>query len=153
MDDLKPCPFCGGRAVLYTSQVAEDAVVAFIVCESCGTETEKFEDTYAPKDDAVAAWNLRHNTAAEKEKEIERMRARMAGKSIPEILAAYAAHMGAEIRDKIEAVASKAIAQAVKDATAGTRGLSDYEEKEIVEEAIAEAAQRSTGKRNSGHLL
>lgn len=37
MNELKPCPFCGGEAELKRKQFAEDASeAAWIECKSCG---------------------------------------------------------------------------------------------------------------------
>ena len=34
-------------------------MVAFVHCLKCGTQTEQFEDAYAPTGQAIAAWNTR----------------------------------------------------------------------------------------------
>lgn len=47
--ELKPCPFCGGNAVLY---VGEDS---FVKCHSCDAESFHGESS----DEVVAAWNRR----------------------------------------------------------------------------------------------
>ena len=52
MDDLKPCPFCGGIAELIEN-VDEDYF--FVWCQTCEAETLGCEK----KDDAVRAWNRR----------------------------------------------------------------------------------------------
>lgn len=62
--ELKPCPFCGGRARLVTAQVAEDSMCAYASCTKCGVQSEVFEDAYAPIYDAVAAWNHRADLPA-----------------------------------------------------------------------------------------
>lgn len=56
---LKPCPFCGGKPLCQAHRIAEDAEVAFVSCQQCGTQTEHYEDAYAPRDEAIAAWNKR----------------------------------------------------------------------------------------------
>jgi Lar family restriction alleviation protein len=45
--ELKPCPFCGGKAVMYGQ------VFYYIVCKSCGVETQ---GTYSEQS-AAEAWN------------------------------------------------------------------------------------------------
>ena len=47
MAELKPCPFCGGDATLYTR--------FWIVCMTCGAQTTIFDSAQA----AVEAWNRR----------------------------------------------------------------------------------------------
>lgn len=62
---LKPCPFCGEKANYQAHQIAEDAVVAFVHCVGCGVQTEHFEDAYAPRAQAIAAWNQRADAQVE----------------------------------------------------------------------------------------
>jgi Lar family restriction alleviation protein len=57
--DLKPCPFCGGKAKIQSYRVAEDAEAVRVKCTQCFAETDEFEDAYAPINDAVEAWNRR----------------------------------------------------------------------------------------------
>ena len=45
---LKPCPFCGGRAVLGMFSVW---------CDDCGVETQV--DTDLTEKEVIAVWNLR----------------------------------------------------------------------------------------------
>lgn len=68
MPDLKPCPFCGGEALL----MLKDNFCWHVTCNSCSASTEK----YIPRDvfpweaynaiqdtvnKAVEAWNRRAN--------------------------------------------------------------------------------------------
>ena len=48
-EELKPCPFCGGTAILY------DAGIPYVRCDTCGTQTT----AYQTPDEAIAAWNRR----------------------------------------------------------------------------------------------
>lgn len=57
--ELKPCPFCGGSPQLRSQRCAEDAMEAWVTCLSCFAETERFEDAYTPREQAIAAWNTR----------------------------------------------------------------------------------------------
>ena len=49
MDELKPCPFCGGEAVL-----GMDFDWFYVYCINCQAQIEK---TY--KEEAIEAWNRR----------------------------------------------------------------------------------------------
>lgn len=48
-DELKPCPFCGGKAIMGMFNVW---------CDNCRAETNG-DDTYATDDEIIAAWNRR----------------------------------------------------------------------------------------------
>ena len=60
--ELKPCPFCGGKAKLCSRevkqmQILEDTIKFHnVICERCGAMAGVF---YATEDEAVAAWNHR----------------------------------------------------------------------------------------------
>ena len=57
MPELKPCPFCGGKAVLYG-----DVHSAFIECDYCGVFNGKHISAIGEAEtDAIKAWNQRHN--------------------------------------------------------------------------------------------
>lgn len=51
MTELKPCPFCGGKAVL-----CENTDYAYVYCKECGSQTDESHGTAGA---AVAAWNTR----------------------------------------------------------------------------------------------
>ena len=51
--ELKPCPFCGGAAELYSAWYFRD-----VYCTVCGARTHLVHKT---DDDAIAAWNRRVN--------------------------------------------------------------------------------------------
>jgi Lar family restriction alleviation protein len=48
-EELKPCPFCGGNAILYA------AGIPYVRCDNCGTQTT----AYQTPDHAITAWNRR----------------------------------------------------------------------------------------------
>lgn len=59
---LKPCPFCGGKAVefLHHNMNRTNSDVAQIVCKNCGASTQYFvgSDRYAVRASRYA-WNKR----------------------------------------------------------------------------------------------
>lgn len=67
MEELKPCPFCGGKALLMTSAVRgyTGAREFKVRCTQCMEVREKgtFDTIYqteeAAKEKAIAAWNTR----------------------------------------------------------------------------------------------
>ena len=63
MSELKPCPFCGGKAELYESEAynlktetKEKNIRWFVMCEQCTALT-----CGALKKKAIEAWNRRAN--------------------------------------------------------------------------------------------
>ncbi|MCC2632137.1 MAG: Restriction alleviation protein Lar [Ramlibacter sp.] len=64
MTELKPCPFCGGKAKLHDEQVAEDCMEAWVICDSCGASSERIEGAYSERPAAAAAWNRRTSPAS-----------------------------------------------------------------------------------------
>lgn len=56
-NELKPCPFCGGEAIV----VKTERCGRYVGCWDCGGRTEEFETDYAGSahDKAIAAWNRR----------------------------------------------------------------------------------------------
>ena len=57
--ELKPCPFCGGKARAdYVDLVQQREIHWYVYCTSCHTKTERFtdKDSY---ENAIAAWNKR----------------------------------------------------------------------------------------------
>lgn len=63
MSELKPCPFCGGEAELYTSNVS-----ALVECNYCGACIGACVGHNA-KANAIKAWNKRHNEPLQDGKE------------------------------------------------------------------------------------
>lgn len=70
MDELKPCPFCGGEAYLTNAVTVEavgngcrDTDIVFVECSTCGARGRAFsEDDFTAEQVqrfAVSAWNLR----------------------------------------------------------------------------------------------
>lgn len=49
MDELKPCPFCGGRPYLHGDDYY------WVTCFECGVETSGYEDVSK----VIEAWNRR----------------------------------------------------------------------------------------------
>lgn len=58
MSELKPCPFCGGSAVLLPHRFSDGFVCCGIVCRVCSARTSHF---YATEKEAIEAWNRRFN--------------------------------------------------------------------------------------------
>lgn len=53
MIELKPCPFCGGKADIYEPDV--DIETHLVYCTKCQAETQLF----AKREEAIEAWNRR----------------------------------------------------------------------------------------------
>lgn len=60
MPELKPCPFCGGKAKLHHKYEMMTGY-SYIYCTRCRTETEKFAQSCSHSSDekAIEAWNRR----------------------------------------------------------------------------------------------
>lgn len=57
MNELKPCPFCGGRAISKVDHnYASERFTYFVTCAICGIETKR---DYRTKYHAIEAWNMR----------------------------------------------------------------------------------------------
>lgn len=54
--ELKPCPFCGGKAVLLHTEGIYELSHFFVTCNSCGVETPRVCRT---KEQACEVWNRR----------------------------------------------------------------------------------------------
>ena len=64
-NELKPCPFCGGKAKLYNQKVIGGYDYSYVICDSCGIRTLKYEVSteYCAKDKATEDWNRRTENA------------------------------------------------------------------------------------------
>lgn len=73
MNNLKPCPFCGGEA---TVTIAPILGVAFIECKHCSammgryqkggrTDHDGFWTHFESKEEAIEAWNRRADNATD----------------------------------------------------------------------------------------
>lgn len=58
MIDLKPCPFCGGEAMIVEHTFYELNPTYGIYCKNCEAKTRQF---YKTEEDAAEAWNRRAN--------------------------------------------------------------------------------------------
>ena len=71
MDELKPCPFCGGEAKLkkgFPSRQIAHCRQAVVQCKTCGCRTVTFKQLPMEKwqnvdKQAIEAWNRRENDA------------------------------------------------------------------------------------------
>jgi Lar family restriction alleviation protein len=54
--ELKPCPFCGGRAYLISREKFKKKG-KYIYCKNCRASSN---DEYTTNENAIAAWNERH---------------------------------------------------------------------------------------------
>lgn len=57
MSELKPCPFCGGEAILDDDQISDWPREYWGECLQCGATGHKTED----RQKAIDAWNRRSN--------------------------------------------------------------------------------------------
>lgn len=65
MNELKPCPFCGGEARIRDFTMVDLEPEIDVFCINCGAQTFVYET----KDDAIEAWNRRVEDS-----DIERLR-------------------------------------------------------------------------------
>jgi len=74
MAELKPCPFCGGKAELHhkTEAFCLDGY-SYVYCTKCRVKTEAFPKSYEHSSDgkAIEAWNRRSEPQQELEFDYE----------------------------------------------------------------------------------
>lgn len=66
-EELKPCPFCGGKAELACDNTCGNkgsfnwVIISFVRCINCGAVGQKFEINrkYSSDEKAIEAWNRR----------------------------------------------------------------------------------------------
>ena len=71
---LKPCPFCDGRAEIYTTR-KNDFICAYVECTVCGARSKHVKSNFSADDlefnnsvaeeKIVEAWNMRSNAYTE----------------------------------------------------------------------------------------
>ena len=57
MEELKPCPFCGGKADLVDYGLTGRMKV--VQCSDCGARTRAFDPKVKCGENAIDAWNRR----------------------------------------------------------------------------------------------
>lgn len=62
MENLKPCPFCGGEAKMNIHRFAGLSNSYGVECKECMTQSSQF---FATREQAIAAWNRRANDEAD----------------------------------------------------------------------------------------
>ena len=62
-DDLKSCPFCGGKAELIKRAYEDNTGYALVSCKACGNMTKQFYKSldFCAVDEAIKSWNRRPN--------------------------------------------------------------------------------------------
>lgn len=70
MDKLKPCPFCGGKAIITVLQ-HRFTDLYFCSCEKCHISQTSGEYTF--RQEAINAWNKRSNDAPVSLREAEKL--------------------------------------------------------------------------------
>lgn len=60
-NEMKPCPFCGGKAKLNIQKVTGGYDYAYVICTGCRISTMQYEASaeYCAKDKAIEDWNRR----------------------------------------------------------------------------------------------
>ena len=62
MEELKPCPFCGGEANLFSEESIDGGYGHWVICQSCGAKALTYYDVLyksKAKEYAVNTWNRR----------------------------------------------------------------------------------------------
>ena len=56
---LKPCPFCGGKASLFSCKQPDDSITYEVDCENDGCECSACTAMHDTPEEAAAVWNKR----------------------------------------------------------------------------------------------
>ena len=56
---LKPCPFCGGKASLFSFKQPDDSITYEVDCENDGCECSACTAMHDTPEEAAAVWNKR----------------------------------------------------------------------------------------------
>lgn len=59
MSELKPCPFCGGKEIIFCDDFTEYGILFFATCESCGAMAGGTNNREHQKEIALESWNTR----------------------------------------------------------------------------------------------
>lgn len=59
-NELKPCPFCGGKAIILQTDTSYRYSKYFATCNSCGAEMPRVCRT---REEAIEVWNRRVDNA------------------------------------------------------------------------------------------
>lgn len=57
--DLKPCPFCGGKASLFSVEQPDGSTTYEVDCENAGCEVSACTAMHDTPEEAAAVWNKR----------------------------------------------------------------------------------------------
>ena len=56
---LKPCPFCGGKASLFSVELTDGSIVYEVDCENKACEVSSCTMLHDTREAAAAVWNTR----------------------------------------------------------------------------------------------
>ena len=59
--ELKPCPFCGGKAIFTSIETNYFATRCFVICDNCHASSKRCKN----KEEAAEAWNRRAEQTGE----------------------------------------------------------------------------------------
>lgn len=57
--DLKPCPFCGGKASIFAFEQPDGSITYEVDCENDGCEVSACTMMHDTREQAAAVWNRR----------------------------------------------------------------------------------------------
>jgi len=58
MTELKPCPFCGGEAIVRETSIGDDYNGFTVECKNCAVDIGNIDT----EEEAIKRWNTRTNT-------------------------------------------------------------------------------------------